>query len=335
MKDHEGLLRMQAEMSRQCADALATLDANAAAAAAAAKSARATGNVVLVAMGGSHHVNAIVAPLYRELGLDCRACTASELLLFPLPDTPRTLLIASQSGRSGEIVELLGSPAVTGDKFALTLDGDSPLAKACVAALVAHGGPEQAFAATRSITLTVAMHGAILEALGAPKGVLRDVFAAAEIPVIEAVDQSLAASDAVIFAGYGPMAGVASSAALSMMELARVVTVGFEGGQFRHGPFEVLRPGLGIVVFRSAGTDGPLARPLAEAALAAGCATVVFDASDEAPIVGATTVKLPVNSGIAAAVSMLLALQPLNIAVARRRIARDIGTPLRTSKVTI
>lgn len=200
---------------------------------------------------------------------------------------------------------------------------------------MAHGGAEQAFAATRSIILTIAMHGAILEALGAPMGALRAVFEKADVPAIDAVDQALAPCEAVIFAGYGAMAGVAGSAALSMMELARVVTIGFEGGQFRHGPFEVLRPGLAIVLLRSAGPDGELVGALAEATLDAGCPTVVLDASGQPAIAGTTTVALPVDGGIAAAASMLLALQPLNIAVALRRVEGDVGTPLRTSKVTI
>ncbi|WP_413991067.1 SIS domain-containing protein [Labrys okinawensis] len=335
MQQHEGLRRMQTEMDRQCADALATLAAVREAASAAAASARRTGAVVLAAMGGSHHVNVVAAPLYRELGLDCRACIASELLSAPLPDFPHTMLIASQSGRSGEIVELVGKPAGRGERYALTLDGDSALAQACEAALVAHGGPEQAFAATRSITLTLAMHGAILEALGASQAALRAVFEAGERPSIEAAEQVLSECEAILFAGYGPMAGAASSAALAMMELARVVTVGFEGGQFRHGPFEVLRPGLGVVLLRSAGGDGPLVRTLARATLDAGCATVVADASGEAQIPDATTVSVPENKGLAAATSILLALQPLSIAMARRRVSGDVGTPLRTSKVTV
>lgn len=335
MQEHEGLHRMQAEMDRQRADALATLDANGAAAILVAASARATGSLVLCAMGGSHHVNTIVAPLYRDLGLDCRACTASELLLSPLPDTPHAMLIASQSGRSGEILQLLEKPANQSERFALTLDRESPLARAVSAALVAHGGAEQAFAATRSIILTLAMHGAILEALGAPAGALRAVLASENRPSIDTADRMLSECEAIIFAGYGPMAGAAASAALAMMELARVITIGFEGGQFRHGPFEVLRPGLGVVLFRSAGSDGPLVPPLVEMALEAGCTAVVVDASGEPPLEGIATVRTQKGSGLAAATAMLLALQPLAIAIARRRVAGDVGTPLRTSKVTV
>ena len=75
--------------------------------------------------------------------------------------------------------------------------------------------------------------------------------------------------------------------------------------------------------------------PIAEVTVEAGCTTVVFDAGDGPLPAGVVRVRLPVNEGIAAAASMLLSLQELNIAVALRRIPRGIGTPLRTSKVTI
>ena len=335
MQGGNGLQRMQAEMARQCADALATIDGVGEAAAEAARSARATPSLLLCGMGGSHHVNAIAEPLYRALGLDCRAENASALLTSPLPPARRTALIASQSGRSGEIVQLVGRQAGAEDRFALTLDGESPLAKACRAALVAHGGPEQAFAATRSILLTLAMHGAILEALGAPQAAFRAILADFRPPSVEAADHALAACDSVVFAGYGAMSGVATSAALSLMELARIPAIGFEGGQFRHGPYEALRPGLGVVLLRSAGADAGLVPPLAEAALQAGCPVLVLDASGTAPVAGCSSLPLPAGEGLAAAAAMLLALQPLNIAMARRRVPGDVGSPLRTSKVTL
>ena len=335
MTEHMGLTRMKAEMDRQRPDALATLDETTAAAEHAAASIRATGRAILCAMGGSHHVNRVVAPLYRELGIDCEAITASELLLAPPPRFARTLLIASQSGRSGEIVQALGTDAARAPRFALTLDGDSPLAKASDAALVAHGGAEQAFAATRSIVLTLAMHGAVLEALGAPQSALRATLRESDGPPADAAAEVLAGVDAVIFCAYGAMAGVAESAALSTMELARLVTVGFEGGQFRHGPFEMLRPGIGVILFRSAGPDAAMVGGLSAALVDADCPVVVIDASSEPPLKPALTLALPEASGLAAATAMLLAMQPLNIALARQRVSGDVGTPIRTSKVTV
>lgn len=334
MSAHPGLDLLRAEMARQCRDALATLDGPGAAAAEIAASIRATGRLILYAMGGSQHVNRIVEPLYRELGVDCRSMIASEALMAPLPEGRRTALIASQSGESGEIRALLATPPGGEERFGLTLEPGSTLAREACAVIVAAGGTEHAFAASRSITLTLAMHAAVLEALGAPQDALRAVLAADAPAEIAAADAAIAACDTFIFAGWHVMQGAAESAALSMMELARVPTIGFEGGQFRHGPLESLRPGLAILLLQSAGRDRGLVRQPAEAALAAGCRVVLIDAGG-APVPGALSVELPVNTGLAAAVSALLTLQHLNIAVARRRIPEGIGTPRFTSKVTV
>lgn len=335
MTEHPGLDLMYDEMRRQGPDALATIEAGAPVAVRIADAVRRTGRIVLYAMGGSHHVNRIAEPLYRDLGWDARALNASEALLSPLPEAARAALVVSQSGESGEIRDLLKRGPGREERFGLTLEGDSTLARSARASIVAAGGTERAFAASRSIVLTLAMHGAVLEALGAPQDALRASLAdAADPAAIDAADAALAGVDATIFAGRHAMAGVAESAALSMMELARVSTIGFEGGQFRHGPFEVLRPGLGVVLFRSLGPDRAGVAPLAEAAVAAGCATVVFDASGDAPPAGTVHVPLRRGEGLSAAASMILALQHLNIAVARRTIPNGIGTPQRTTKVT-
>jgi fructoselysine-6-P-deglycase FrlB-like protein len=291
--------------------------------------------MVLYAMGGSHYVNAVVEPLYRDCGIDCRALLASDVLMAPLPDAPRTALIVSQSGESGEIVDLLARPAGAEERYGLTLNAGSTLGTGTRGTLIAAGGPEYAFAATRSIILTIALHATVLEALGHPQHALRAAFASARPAEIAAVGDALAVCDVVVFVGRHAMSGVAQSGALSMMELARVPTIGLEAGQFRHGPYEMLRPGLGIVLLRSAGADGAGIASIAASTVAAGCATVVFDASGEAALPGCVTLPLPRAVGLAAAAQMLLAFQPLNIAVACRRIAEGVGTPLRTSKVTV
>lgn len=334
MNDHPGLELMRVEMGRECSDALATLDNPGPAAGEIAASIRATGRLILYAMGGSQHVNRIVEPLYRGLGADCRSMIASEQLMAPLPPSRRTALIASQSGESGEIKELLATPADGEERFGLTLEPNSTLARNVRASIVAAGGTEHAFAATRSIVLTLAMHAAVLEALGAPQDALRAVLAADAPANIDAVEAAIADSDAFIFAGAHVMQGAAESGALSMMELVRVPTIGFEGGQFRHGPFECLRPGLAILVLRSAGPDFASVRQLVEVPVAAGCTVVLFDTSGKPGFDGATHVALPTNEGLAAAMSCLLTFQHLNIKMAERLIPRGIGTPRFTSKVT-
>jgi fructoselysine-6-P-deglycase FrlB-like protein len=335
MAEHEGLRLMEIEMARQCSDALSTMDEAKAVAAQIAEAAKKTGRMVLYGIGGSHYVDRMVEPLYREAGIECRAMSPSEALMAPLPEAARVALFVSQSGESGEIVELLQTPVALDRRFALTLNRDSTLGRSAEASIVASGGPENAFAASRSIILTIAMHAAILEALGQPQDRLRAVFAA-DTPVdLSAITDELYPSDVVVFAGRHVLQGAAQSAALSLMELARVPAIGLESGQFRHGPFEFLRPGLAIVLLRSAGPDKDSIAPIAKTCVAAGCRTVVLDASGEELIEGCTRVAFPTDAGLAAATSMLLALQRLNVAVALRHIPAGVGTPRFTSKVTI
>ena len=86
--------------------------------------------------------------------------------------------------------------------------------------------------------------------------------------------------------------------------------------------------------FRSNGPDRPLAASVVETALQAGCTVVLLDASGEAAPAGCLHIKLPTNMGLAASVSVVLALQRLNILLAKQRIPSGIGTPRFTSKVT-
>lgn len=335
MTEHDGLRLMEIEMAKQCSDALSTMDAAAEAASSIAAVARETGRMVLYGIGGSHYVDRMVEPLYREAGIECRAMSPSEALMAPLPPAKRVAIFVSQSGESGEIVELLKAPAEDDRRFGLTLNPDSTLGRSVEASVVAAGGPENAFAATRSIILTIAMHGAILEALGLAQNRLRAVLKADAPTDMTEVDEAIAGADVILFSGRHVLQGAAQSAALSLMELARVPAIGLESGQFRHGAFEFLRPGLGIVLMRSAGPDKGSIPPIAKTCVEAGCVTVVLDASGEALPDGCLRVSLPTDAGLAAATQMLLSLQRLNIAVARRHISHGIGTPRFTSKVTI
>lgn len=335
LTNHPGLELMQAEMSVQRQDAMSTFARVQPVARRVAERIRATGRLVLYGIGGSHYVNRIAETLYLQAGIDARAAVASEVLLSPLPTSSRVALMTSQSGRSGEIIALLSRTAGAEERFAITLEPDSPLARQTVASLVAAGGSERAFAATRSIVLSVTMHAAILEALGHTQEALRKVLESDSSPDAGAASALLSKSDLVIMVGRHVMRGTAESAALSLMELARMPTLALEGGQFRHGPFEFLRPGLSVVLLRSAGSDQDGIAELAGAALDSGCSTLILDSSGLPAVAGGLTVSLPPAEGIAAAVQTLLFMQRVNINVAQQRISHGAGTPLRTSKVTV
>ncbi|HVO05091.1 MAG TPA: SIS domain-containing protein [Candidatus Cybelea sp.] len=327
-----GLELIRAEMARQHADALTTFEQSRNMAGRVAESLHATGRLILLGMGGSHFVNRIGEPLYRAQGIDATALVASEVLRAPLPAGKRTVMLTSQSGGSGEILRYLERAAAGEERFGMTLNADSRLGRA-VPCLVATGGPERAFAATRSLVLSLIMHGAILRALGLDGAPLVKALQAPRPPSVQAAVEHLAECHTIVYSGRGMLEGVAEAASLGLMELARLPAFAMEGGQLQHGPLEILEKGVGVVLFRPAGPDGKTTIRLAEVADAAGSPVVVFDVSGERPIPRVTTIALPRAEGLASALLLFPALQETMIGIASRHVEK-VGEPIRTAKVT-
>lgn len=333
MTDRErpaGLLAIDSEMERQAADAVASFEAARGIAATVAAALRSQGGLLMLGMGASHAAARAVAPLYRRCGVDALAVPVSEQLGSPLALRDRTVLLTSQSGESAEVLRWLAENPRAG-AFGLTLEGGSTLARA-VPCAVGAGGAERAFAATRSLTITLAQHMAILAELGEdPAPALAVLAELPRVPVDAAVDALDAAQ--VVAASGRSLHGIAEAAALGLTELSRRPCFALEGGQFRHGPMEMLDPSLGVVLLRADEPAAALVARLAHDAGEAGSPVVVFDASGEAPCPGAVTVAVPRSSGLAAIFAILPQVQSFMVEFAARRVA-DAGTPLRSSKVT-
>lgn len=327
----DGRAELAREMARQHDDALASYDANQTRAAELAASIRETGRLTLLGMGGSHWVNRTMLGLYRGLGIEVAAEVLSEALVTPLPPRPRTVLITSQSGGSGEIAPYLDRAAPEEQRFGITLGADSVLGRG-VPCLCGVGGPELAFAATRSILICQALHGAVLGALGYDTRAARAQLADPVTADVRAALAHLRAAQVLVLSGRDVLQGVAENGALCMMELARMPSLAFEGGQLRHGPIEMLSDGMGVVVLRPAGPASALSRRLAED-LAQICPVVVIDLSGEAPAQGAVTIALPEAHGLAAAHLALPVMQLLLIEMAGERV-ENLGKPVRSVKVT-
>lgn len=324
-----GLIAIEAEMARQAGDARASFAQAGARADEVAASLRRTGRLTMLGMGASHAVNRATEPLYRELGLDAQALPLSEQLGLGVPLAGKTVLVVSQSGESAEVLRWIET-AKGGDPFGLTLDGNSTLARA-LPTLVAAGGVETAFAATRSLTLTFALHLAVLARLGVdPAPALAALSHPA--PDVSAAVARLAEVGAIVASGRR-LQGVAEAAALGLCELARLPAFALEGGQLRHGPMEMMGPDLGVVLFRCAEVDAGRVASMADSAAGAGARVVLFDASGAGPVAGAECVTLPAGRGMEAILTTLPAMQRLMLGVAAARVP-DVGNPRRSSKIT-
>ncbi|RTM08106.1 MAG: aminotransferase [Hyphomicrobiales bacterium] len=326
-----GLLAIDREMARQHEDALASFENNREAAARVAASIRKNGRLVLLGMGASHAVARAVEPLYRAHGIDAIALPLSEQLGQPLPLAGKTVILTSQSGESAEVLRWfaeIGDPAET---FGLTLEAGSFLGRT-VPCLVGAGGTELAFAATRSLTVTFALHLAILAALGEDAAAALAVLKAPEAVAIDAALAALANVATVVTSGRS-LQGVAEALALGLTELSRLPCFSLEGGQLRHGPMEMLGPKIGIVLFRGNHPTADLVTAMALSVIEAGAPLIIFDASAMPPVAGAVTLTFKPALGLAAIFAMLPVAQRLMIAFADCRV-ENAGTPVRTTKIT-
>lgn len=326
-----GLVAIDREMARQYADALASYEGANAAAQAVAASLRKTGRLLLLGMGGSHAVGRAVEPLYRTLGIDAIALPLSEQLGEPLSLEGRTVLVTSQSGESAEVVRWFDETGGTADTFGLTLEGGSFLARTAPS-LVGVGGTELAFAATRSLTVTFALHLAILAALGEEPSAAIAALTAPEEPGIADALAALENVATVVTSGRR-LQGVAEALALGLTELSRRPCFSLEGGQLRHGPMEMLGPAIGVVLFRGKDNTAGLVTAMAVSAVETGAPVIVFDASGEEPVPGTVTLPFKPATGLAAVFAMLPTAQRLMIAFADARVD-DAGTPVRSTKIT-
>ena len=325
-----GLVAIEAEMARQSADGRASYDQAGPGAAALAASLRQTGRLVMLGMGASHAVNRAAEPLYRGLGIDALALPVSEQLGAGVPLAGKTVLLVSQSGESAEILRWMNTQR-SGAVFGMTLDGASALAQA-VPCLVAAGGVELAFAATRSLTLSFALHLAVLAQLGADPTAALAVLSRMQAPDVTPAVDALALVRCVVTSGRR-LHGVAEAAALGLCELSQTPAFALEGGQLRHGPMEIMAPDLGVVLFASDEPDAGLVLGMARSAHEAGAKVVLFDACGAPAIPGVTTIALPKATGMAAILATLPAMQRFILGYAAARVV-DVGTPRRSSKIT-
>lgn len=217
--------------------------------------------IVLTGMGGSY---LILYPLYLtlvELGYPVRMAETSELLHYmPSLLNSRTLLIvASQSGRSGEILRLLKHGADRPTILAITNDASAPLAKEADVVALIQAGPE-ASGACKTTTATLA-------ALTWIGGYLSNREFSATYNLIEqaaqATEQYLAhwrdhvaslmpelrGVSHLFITGRGTSLPAAGVGGMLMKETAHFPAEGLGSAAFRHGPFEMLNKGCFVLVF--------------------------------------------------------------------------------------
>lgn len=329
----KGLDGLRDEMSRQHQDALNSFLGADAISQEVANSIQATGRLVLLGMGASHWINRAVEPLYRKCGIDVTAHIASEYVRAPLPETARTTILTSQSGGSGEIIRYLSDQKSLDNTFGLTLQADSRLGQT-VPCLLGLGGTEKAFAATRSLLISLALHGAVLGKLGLSTNQLELSLQLARETDTEQAEIEIAKNDCAVFVSRGALQGIAEAGSLCLMELGRIPAFAMEAGQFLHGPCEMLKPGITIVILRHHNEDNSSFLRIIQNCIDAGMTPLIFDHQDSSDLpANCIAVALPAGDELAVLADSLTTLQKTIVYASARKVL-DVGTPVRSSKVT-
>jgi glutamine---fructose-6-phosphate transaminase (isomerizing) len=218
--------------------------------------------VLLTGMGSSLHG---AYPLYllfsQSLSIPVTLVDSSELVQ-QMPDviSRSSLMIAvSQSGESGEIVELtkvIGIRPAT--VISVTNQLQNSLSDWADIRMASMAGPEMTVSSKSYTGGFACLHllGAALRS-GLPQA-CKELVRAADAcghmlanwnPGLSRVVEFLDAQTPLIYVGRGKSFGSAQTAALLTQEAAKLHCTALSGGQFRHGPIELVRPGFQLVIF--------------------------------------------------------------------------------------
>jgi glutamine---fructose-6-phosphate transaminase (isomerizing) len=248
----------------------------------------------------------------------------------------------SQSGRSPDVIEVLraahagGSPTV-----AITNDPSSPLAEAADFVVALRAGEEQAVAATKTYTTSLAAVAALAAAIGPSDG---DGAALRRMPEVMTQAVELAFADApaldgaaddrhLVSVGRGVNLATAFEVALKVRELSGVVAEGFSPADLLHGPIAAVRSGARALV---TAYDGPTRGSFDEvvAALEARGAVVAFIGEDRTLAGDRPLARTP--AGVTEWLTPLVAVVPGQVHALRQAALRglDVDRPAGLTKIT-
>ncbi len=222
--------------------------------------------LVFTGMGSSYFVSYAASCLLNSLGIQAFAVNTNELLYYHFSAlTERTLVVClSQSGESAEIVKLLQKLPPDSYCVGVSNEEKGTLARKAGASLLSKAGVEK-MTSTKTYTailLVICILGWYLTGEWNDEKVSqvrRLISGTSELlnkhkDTIEEELDFLGNIDFLQFIGRGPSYASALQSELMFKEAAKIPASGTMGGEFRHGPMEMIKPGFKSVLFVANGT---------------------------------------------------------------------------------
>jgi glucosamine--fructose-6-phosphate aminotransferase (isomerizing) len=215
-------------------------------------------------MGSSFFVSHVASNLFNSLGIQSFALNTSELLYGNIPlITNRALLVCiSQSGESIEIVKLLEKMPSDVLVVGICNEEKSFLSTNANMVLLSKAGKEEMTSTKTytSIILALCIFGWYLSGKWDNKKIAQIKALVDETEELVSRDQKLISDmlhffgeiDFLQFVGRGPLFATAQQSELMFKEASKVPAASTLGGEFRHGPMEMVKPGFKSILFAAA-----------------------------------------------------------------------------------
>ncbi len=236
--------------------------------------------IVLTGMGGSYHA---LYPLYLQLinrGWPALMVETSELLgsMAGILDPDTLLIVASQSGRSAEIARLVDFGPRHPYTIGITNTPDSPLGRKADVTVLTHAGAEFSVSCKTYVATLIAVEwlAAVLcvKDLNQVNSDLEHAAPAMEQYLakwrehVQSLCSELEGIEDVFLAGRGASLATVGTGGLILKESTRLHAEGMSSAAFRHGPFEMVRNDVFVLVFagddRAAALNAALVKDILE-----------------------------------------------------------------------
>lgn len=221
---------------------------------------RDSGKVYISAIGASWNAGLAIQAVFQEMNILAILCDASEFLYFAKIPPGSVVLFLSRSGRSIEIVNALPKCKLANAAIlSITNAEDSILAGQSDVCLLTHVDFDHSISA--STYLSIILTGQLL-ALRAGKSIWRKEFPDSLANVLQEIQGRLISWQEIIesgdwtanressyFLGRGANLASAHEGMLLWEEAAKQPAAALSTGAFRHGPQEIVRPGLSLTIW--------------------------------------------------------------------------------------
>lgn len=302
--------------------------------------------IVLTGMGGSYFASYPIWLMLANAGLPAILVDCAELIHHCRAlITPRTLLwVASQSGRSAEIISVLELSKQAGATLLATVnDLSSPLAQAARKNVIPIHAEVEKTVSTRTYINTLAVGQ--LAASGLLNGNLEqgmdDLKSTASGIVayfadwenhLQVIMDRVPPPRNLILLGRGHSLATACAGALILGEASKFAAIGMQAGEFRHGPMELASPDLTVLLFAGPLETQELNRRLHKDLNKAGARALWITSPEEAD--HETSIHMPHAQGIGIPLAEIVPVQMLTIHLALTNNVEP-GKFFRVGKITL